>query len=139
MRKGLVFLLTLVMIFAMSILSFAADQDVILDEDFIEEYSSVVSIDASLKRSGSMATSTIVVTEKVDLSSVKGTLTLMNSSGKKITSKDVTFINHGTTFYNTTSFNLPSKGTYKVKFAITTRCGGVKKETINGNTNSITK
>ena len=125
MRKGIVLLLSLVMVFVMSAASFAADQEPAIIEDSIEEYSSVAS--------------TIVVTEKVDLSSVKGTLTLVNSSGKKISSKNVTFTSHGTTFYNSTSFNLSKAGTYKVKFSITTYKGGAKKETINGNTNSIKK
>ena len=139
MRKGIVLLLSLVMVFVMSAASFAADQEPAIIEDSIEEYSSVAGIDASLTRNGSAAISTIVVTEKVDLSSVKGTLTLVNSSGKKISSKNVTFTSHGTTFYNSTSFNLSKAGTYKVKFSITTYKGVAKKETINGNTNSIKK
>ena len=139
MRKGIVLMLSLMMVFAMSAAAFATDQEPVITEDPIEEYSSVVRVDASLKRSGSVATSTIVVTEKVDLSSVKGTLTLVNSSGKKIASKNVTFTSHGTTFYNSTSFNLPKAGTYRVKFSIKTYKSGIFKETITGKTNSVTK
>lgn len=139
MKKGIVLLLSLVMVFAMSVASFATDQESAITDDLIEEYSSVAGIDVSLTKNGSVATSTIVVTEKVDLSSVKGTLTLVNSSGKKIASKNVTFTSHGTTFYNSTSFNLQKAGTYKVKFSIKTYKNGTYKETITGTSNSVIK
>ena len=48
MRKGIVLLLSLVMVFVMSAASFAADQEPAIIEDPIEEYSSVAGIDASL-------------------------------------------------------------------------------------------
>lgn len=139
MRKRIVLLLSLVMVLMMSAVTFAADQEPVITEDPLEEYTSVIRIDAGLSRSGSTATSNIIVTEKIDLDSVKGTLKLVNSSGTTLSTKSVTFTHHGTKFYNSTSFNLPGSGTYKVKFTIKTYKGGTLKETISGNTNTITK
>ena len=139
MRKRIVLLLSLTMVLMMGVVAFAADQEPVVIEDPIEEYTSVIRIDAGLSKSGSTATSNIVVTEKIDLDSVKGTLKLVNSSGTTVSTKNVTFTHHGTKFYSSTSFNLPSAGTYKVKFTIKTYKGGSLKETITGKTNSITK
>ena len=139
MRKRIVLLLSIVMVLMLSTVAFAAEQDTVVTEEPIDEYTSVIRIDASLSRSGSTATSNIVVTEKIDLDSIKGTLKLVNSSGTTVATKNVTFTHHGTTFYNTTSFNLSKKGTYKVKFTLKTYKNGTLKETIAGSTNTVKK
>ena len=84
------------MVLMLSTVAFAAEQDTVVTEEPIDEYTSVIRIDASLSRSGSTATSNIVVTEKIDLDSIKGTLKLVNSSGTTVATKNVTFTHHGT-------------------------------------------
>ena len=136
MRKRIVLLLSLTMVLMMSAVASAADQEPVVTEDPIEEYTSVLRVSAELSKGGACS---IGVTEKIDLDSITGTLKLVNSSGKIISTKTGTFTKHGSIFTLNKSFTLPNSGRYKVKFTLKTYKGGKFKETIPVNTNTVTK
>ena len=136
MRKRIVLLLSLTMVLMMSAVAFAADQEPVKTEDPIAEYTSVLRVSAELSKGGACS---IGVTEKIDLDSITGTLKLVNSSGKIISTKTGTFTKHGSIFTLNKSFTLPNSGTYKVKFTLNTYKGSKFKETITGKTNTVSK
>lgn len=137
MKRGLV--LILLFITMMSNSAFATSEDLYSREGIDTRYSSVGTIQAQLTKSGSSAVCNIGVTQKINLDSITGTLKLVDSTGKTISTKTGTFTKHGTVFTLTKSFTMPNAGTYKVKFTLVTYKGGVKKETITGETNTVKK
>jgi len=136
MRKRIALLLSIVMVLMLSTVAFAAEQDTVVTEEPIEEYTSVLRVSAELSKGGACS---IGVTEKIDLDSITGTLKLVNSSGKIISTKTGTFTKHGSIFTLNKSFTLPNSGRYKVKFTLKTYKGSKFKETITGKTNTVSK
>ncbi len=136
MRKRIALLLSIVMVLMLSTVAFAAEQDTVVTEEPIEEYTSVLRVSAELSKGGACS---IGVTEKIDLDSITGTLKLVNSSGKIISTKTGTFTKHGSIFTLNKSFTLPNSGRYKVKFTLKSYKGSKFKETITGKTNTVSK
>lgn len=139
MKKIVALLLTLVLVLSLGIAVYADELEPEINEDPIEEYTSIRTITADLTRSGSTATCYLAVTQKIDLDSITGTLKLLNSSGSTVSTKSGAFTKQGSIFTLSKSFTLPSNGTYKVKFTIKTYKNGTLKESITGNTNTVTK
>lgn len=139
MKKMVAILLALVLVLSLGATVYASELEPEINEDPIEEYTSIRTITADLTRSGSTATCYLAVTQKIDLDSVTGTLKLLNSSGTTISTKSGTFTKQGPIYTLSKSFTLPSNGTYKVKFTIKTYKSGSLKETANGYTNTVTK
>jgi len=138
-KKLVVILLSFIMVLSLGIAAYAIEEEPEINEDPIEEYTSITSITSDLTKSGSTAVCNLAVIQKINLDSVKGTLKLMNSSGGIVSTKTGTFAKHGSTYTLSKSFTLPSSGTYKVKFTIKTYKNSTLKETANGYTNTVTK
>lgn len=117
----------------------AADSGATKNGNASIKYVSVIEVRAKLKRSGSTATCSVALTQKIKLDSAKGTLKLINSSGKVVSTKNVDFKKNGSVFTLSKSFNLPQNGTYQVRYEIRTYKGGAQKEKITGCTNKIKK
>lgn len=139
MKRLIAIVLSLVMMISMSMPAFAMDEEPYITQDPIEEYTSILSITASLTRSGSSATCNLGVTQKISLDSMSGTLKLLNSAGNTVSTKSGTFIKSGSVYTMSKSFDLPSNGTYKVQFTIKTYKNDLLQETASGYTNTITK
>lgn len=138
MIKRVALFIMVMIISSVGIVSYA-DEEYPVAEDPVEEYSSIESVTANLMKSGSNAVCSITVKGKNGTDSVKGTLKLVNGSGTTVSTKAGTFSKVGPLFSYSHSFNMPSSGTYKVKYTIKTYKNGVKKETITGYTNTIHK
>ena len=139
MKKIVALLLTLILVLSLGSAVYATEVEPEINEDPIEEYTTIRTITANLTRSGSTATCYLAVTPKIDLDSITGTLKLLNSSGTTISTKSGTFTKSGAIYTLNKSFTLPSSGTYKVKFTIKTYKNGTLKETASGYTNTVTK
>lgn len=137
MKRILAF--TLFAVLMMTTVSFATNHETEVTGNSTIRYTSVTGVVASLRKSGSTTICDIGVTQKIPLDSVKGTLKLVDGAGKTVSTKKGTFKKNGSVFTMSKSFNLPSKGTYKVKYTLKTYKGGKLKETITGSTNSVTK
>ena len=116
---------------------FASDLTIMKEGNSSIRYVSVIEISAKLKRNGSAAKCNIGVVQKVKLDSIKGTLKLVNGSGKVVSTKSGSFKKNGSVFTLSKSFVLPKKGTYKVVYELKTFKGGVQQEKITGYTNVI--
>lgn len=137
MKRVLAFVLLIVLL--MTTASFADSHETLVTGKSTIRYTSVTGVRASLKKSGSSAICDIGVTQKIHLDSVKGTLKLVDASGKTVSTKTGTFKKNGSVFTLSKSFSLPKRGSYKVKFNLYTYKGGVQKETITGCTNTVRK
>ena len=137
MKRVLAFVLLIVLL--MTTASFADSHETLVTGKSTIRYTSVTGVRASLKKNGSSAICDIGVTQKIALDSVKGTLKLVDVSGKTVSTKPGTFKKSGSVFTLSKSFSLPKKGTYKVKYNLYTYKGGVQKETITGYTNTVRK
>lgn len=137
MKRIIAFVLLAVLM--MTTVSFAANHETEVTANSTIRYTSVTGVRASLRKSGSTAICDIGVTQKIPLDSVKGTLKLVDSSGKSVSTTTGTFKKSGSVFTLNKSLILPKKGTYKVKFILYTYKGGKKKETITGCTNTVRK
>ena len=123
----------------MTTVSFAVSHETLSNGNSTIRYTSVTGVGASLRKTGSTAICDIGVTQKINLDSVKGTLKLVDGSGKNVSTKTGTFKKSGSVFTLSKSFSLPKKGTYKVKYTLYTYKGGKKKETVTGSTNTVKK
>lgn len=137
MKRILAF--TLFAVLMMTTVSFAANHETVVNGNSTIRYTSVTGVGASLRKSGSSAICDIGVTQKIHLDSVKGTLKLVDASGKTVSTKTGTFKKNGSVFTLSKSFSLPKRGSYRVKFTLKTYKGGRLQDTISGQTNTVKK
>ena len=138
MIKRVALFIMVMIISSVGVISYA-DEEYPVAEDPVEEYTSIESVTSNLIKSGSNAVCTITVKGKNGTDTVKGTIKLVNGLGTTVSTKSGTFSKVGPLFTYSHSFNMPSSGTYKVKYTIKTYKNGVKKETITGHTNIVRK
>ena len=136
-KKLLAAVITLSVFFSANCLSYAQELNEPVTETPVTEYSTVSLVSANLSKHGNKAKLSMVIREKIALSSVKGTFKLINGAGDEITTVNGSFSKSGATYSYAHSFSMPKKATYHVRYVVKTYKSGNQKETLRGNSNKV--
>jgi len=137
LKKVIVLLLIGIMSLSVCGICYAEELDTPEDEALLDEYQTVSDFSAKLTKQGAdKAVWSASANAKKGITSMSGTIKLVNASGKVVKTSNVTF-SKGAKFTATKTMTMPSKGTYHVKYTIKTYKSGTYQETISGKTNTI--
>lgn len=139
MRKIHICFIALLLILSMNATAFATATDSSIEDIPILRYSTVNSIKSNLSKSESSASCSLRLKANTGITAVHGTFKLIDLSGN-VVSTDSRYLKEAGSYYSYThNFNMPKKGTYKVKYTLKTYKDRTLKETICLTTNSVSK
>ena len=139
MKKMIMILLVGTLFIATGGMSFAIETDSYEGRSFEAKYQTVSDFSSKLRKEGTdKAVWTASASAKAGITSMSGTVKLINSNGTTIKSANVTF-KKGAKFTAKKTFTMPKKGKYYVKYSIKTYKSGKYQETISGKTGTVTR